>query len=308
MEPAKLLLAATDFSTDARVAAYRAAVLAMEQQAQLELVHVMDGPSLKSLRELFGLPAEVQAGLADAAQGVLKELARDIALDVGLEALPRLREGDVVLEIVAEAEHADIVVLGARGSSTFKDVILGTTVERVVRRCPRPVLVSKGSSREPYKQVLVPVAHGPHSAAALDLALAIAPQADVTLLHAFSVPYETRLQLAGLTEDDVSRYRIEARRQALTLVDTLIENIGDRQRPVRRIVEHGQALQMIREAEENLGIDLIVVGKHGQSMMERILVGNVTRHVLSSARCDVLVVNTPSLEANIHSESGLPHS
>ena len=36
--------------------------------------------------------------------------------------------------------------------------------------------------------------------------------------------------------------------------------------------------------------DLIVMGKHGQSGWEDMLLGSVTKHVILDATCDVLVV------------------
>jgi nucleotide-binding universal stress UspA family protein len=48
---------------------------------------------------------------------------------------------------------------------------------------------------------------------------------------------------------------------------------------------------MILAKEKQLGVDLIVMGKHG-SMIEDLLIGSVTRHVLSDSRCDVLVDTT----------------
>jgi nucleotide-binding universal stress UspA family protein len=35
------------------------------------------------------------------------------------------------------------------------------------------------------------------------------------------------------------------------------------------------------------------MGKHGQGMLEELLLGSVTKHVLSEATCDVLVASAP---------------
>lgn len=48
------LLCATDFPDEARDAAHRGALLAVEQKARLELLHVMSGTSLDTLHEFFG--------------------------------------------------------------------------------------------------------------------------------------------------------------------------------------------------------------------------------------------------------------
>ena len=46
---------------------------------------------------------------------------------------------------------------------------------------------------------------------------------------------------------------------------------------------------MIIEQEQECDCDLIVVGKHGESVLEELLLGSVTKHVLAESQCDVLV-------------------
>ena len=55
-----------------------------------------------------------------------------------------------------------------------------------------------------------------------------------------------------------------------------------------RIVE-GDASQRIVEHEQESDCDLVVVGKHGQSAAEELLLGSVTKHVLDEGSADVLV-------------------
>lgn len=50
----------------------------------------------------------------------------------------------------------------------------------------------------------------------------------------------------------------------------------------------------IVETAEDWGADLIVVGSHGYSRWERLLLGSVSDSVIHHAPCSVLVVRTPS--------------
>jgi nucleotide-binding universal stress UspA family protein len=59
----------------------------------------------------------------------------------------------------------------------------------------------------------------------------------------------------------------------------------------RSIVVRGDAARRILEQEEKQGADLIVLGKHGLGMVEELLIGGRTKHILAQARCDVLVAN-----------------
>ena len=70
-----------------------------------------------------------------------------------------------------------------------------------------------------------------------------------------------------------------------------MQDSGDASLRLRSVIEHGDATRIILEQEEMSDPDLIVIGKHGESVMGELLLGSVARHVLSNSRCDVLVAN-----------------
>lgn len=291
MNKIRKLLAATDFSDDAREAAMRAAALTAELGAQLDLLHVMNSSMLDSLQELFGLTREADTKLLDDAQHMLEELAEDIAGKTGVAAVPLLKVGQVMNTIIAAAEQADLLVLGARGLSPLRDVFLGTTAENLLRKCQSPVLVNKRAMREPYRRVIVPVDLTPHSACALEMAVAIAPGAHISIINVFDVPFEGKLWLAGVAENDIQLYRRQASAKAQEQIGKLIRDLGETTQQFHPIVEHGDAARVILELEDASSPDLVVIGKHSRSAVGEMLLGSVTRHILSYSRCDVLVVN-----------------
>jgi len=62
--------------------------------------------------------------------------------------------------------------------------------------------------------------------------------------------------------------------------------------PARRLSRkfvHGAAMLRIIEHEQTTDADLIVMGKHGQSVMEELLLGSVTKHALAYSSSDVLI-------------------
>ncbi len=80
-----------------------------------------------------------EAGTRILAQGKEKAKAE------GVEAETMLREGHVVQEIVKAADEGafDLIVMGARGISKIKGLILGSVSDGVIRNAPCPVLVTK---------------------------------------------------------------------------------------------------------------------------------------------------------------------
>lgn len=291
-----LFLAATDFSENARHAAYRAAILARENGARLLLLHVVNLRLLTAAKRVLGIAVDIDERLVSRAEAELAAVIEQIEDDTGVVAAGRVAVGDVVDEIAGAGEEAALVVLGAHGSTGLGDLLLGSTAERVLRRVTRPVLVVKKPAQGTYRRALAPVAFGPYSANALQSLLALTPETDVIVFHAFSVPYEASLQLAGLTQDEVERYRQGARAEALSRLQQLIGTLGAAGSRFRRKVEHGNAAHLILAQADEDSSDLIVIGRQGDSVLQEVLLGSVTRHILSGAGCDVLVVGAEPIE------------
>ncbi len=155
----------------------------------------------------------------------------------------------------------------------------------------RPVLVVKQAPKGSYQRVIVPVDFSPHSVQALKTAMHIAPSADITIIHAFDVPFEGNLRIVGVADEEIHRYHIQARQQALRKIGDLVGGLDAAPYRFRHVVKHGDAPRVILDKEQELEADLIVIGKHGQSIVEDLFLWSVTRHVLADAKCDVLVVN-----------------
>ena len=286
----KTILAATDFSDEARHAADRAAIVTKEQHAHLSLLHVVSSSALNDVRKLFQAPTDVEAKLIDDAGRMLNEIAAGISLKTGVMASTDVKIGQALADILSATESVDLLVLGAHGGNSLHDLILGTTAERLLRTCKRPMLVAKRPPKTRYERVLVPVDFSPYSASALTMASRIAPNARMTILHVFNLPFEGRLRIAGASEDDIRRYREEEQRAAEKKIWELIrESPVDADR-VSSAVEGGGPSPVIVAKAEGLSSDLIVIGKHGQSWIEDLFLGSTTRHVLARSECDVLVV------------------
>ena len=76
----------------------------------------------------------------------LERLAVD-EIPAGVPFRTLRREGYAPDEILAEAEGAyDLLVMGTHGRAGLSRALLGSVTERVVRVCPKPVLVTRGPS------------------------------------------------------------------------------------------------------------------------------------------------------------------
>lgn len=289
MSKLRSVLAATDFSVEAGHALARAALLASEQQAALELIHVLNEPWLAAVKSLVKGSVDIEDCLiADINQALQKEVA--VILEThGLKAHARVIVGAVVEEILSAGSRADLIAVGGHGTNPLRDFVLGSTAERLLGQRAKSVLVVKRAPNQPYRRVIVAMDLSEPSAAALDFAMQLAPQASITVLHAYSVPFEGKLSLAGVSDINIENYRNEAAFQARGQIESLIQVVARGRSGIVPFVARGDAPFLILKKQEELEADLIVMGCRRQSPMKLFLLGSVSRHVLSDAKCDVLV-------------------
>lgn len=293
MSQARTLLAATDLSAPARHAAERAAQLAQRHPGtRLTLAHVVNAGAIDTLRRvLVGDAGALETELLERAGKNLAALAADLASRHGSHVDTELVRGSplTALADLAEAREADLLVMGARGARFLRELLPGPTTERMLRKSRRPVLIVKQRPHAPYRRILAAVDFSAHAAAAVDSAHTWLPDADIVLLHAFEVALESTFRLAGLHDDTIHAYRIQAREAAKDEMDAFVDRLQvPRDRLTRHFV-HGAAALRILEHEQTMDADLIVMGKHGQSVMEELLLGSVTRHVLAYCTSDVFI-------------------
>jgi nucleotide-binding universal stress UspA family protein len=290
-KPLGPILAATDFSGPAHHAVDRAARLAHETGAALTLMHVLPGGALQDLRQWLGNGHAVEQQLHDNAQQQLRQLADELKAMRQVNAQTVHSIGSVLDDIISEAsgQGAALVVLGARGAGFMRRLVLGSTSERLLRRTARPLLVVRQKPHEPYQRVLVALDFSPWSAQAIAVARQVAPQARLLLFNAFQVPFEEKLHFAGVDPGTVEGYRQQARAHATQRTHDMAADSGLQSGVWEPCIVEGDASQRILEAEQNKDIDLVVLGKHGQSATADLLLGSVSKHVLAEGSTDVLV-------------------
>ncbi len=298
MTQTRTLLAATDFSAPARHALERAALLAQAHpDASLTLAHVVSRSALDTLRRMLpGDAAALEAQLLSQADKKLNELASNLATNHGHTINTELVQGTALTALanLVEARQIDLLVMGARGTHFMVELLLGSTTERVLSKTRRPLLAVRQRPQSPYQRILAPVDFSAHSTAAINTAYAWLPDADFVLLHAFEVELESTFRFAGMNDDQIHEYRIQARSAAQVAMDAFIGTLNVPARQLTRQFVHGAATLHILEHEQTMDADLIVMGKHGQSVMEELLLGSVTKHVLSYSSSDVLIVSQAS--------------
>jgi nucleotide-binding universal stress UspA family protein len=292
MSSLRVIVTATDFSAPSRHAAQRAALLARSTGAALTLVHTVGGSALEDLRRWLTDDTRAAGAIEADALKRLQQLAAELGRPDGMDVGTRLTIGHPVEQVTRHAEDvdADLLVTGTRGAGFFRGVVVGSTAERIAKRSSRPVLMVRQFPHEPYRRILLPVDFSDWSRAAIALALQLAPQATLVLVHAVEVPFEGRMRLAGVTEDVVRRYHDVARREAQQRLGKLAADAGLGADRVRlSIPSGGQPWMLIVQEEQEHDCDLVVIGRQGRHAIDEFLLGSTTRMVIAEGTADVLI-------------------
>ena len=290
MPELKSLLVATDFSAAAGHAIARAGLIARQSDACLNLLHVRRHEPLDALRRLADGNSDDGADEQLAARVSLRQQAALLAHD-GIACSWRIACGPLIGQLAAQARAlpADLVVLGFCGASLMRHFLLGSTAERMVTQAFCPLLVVKKAAAANYRSLLVAVDFSPLSLPVLERARELAPDAEIVVQHVFSVPFEGKLQYAGVDRETIHQRRIAARRQATSRLVELCEAACLPPQQVRLLISDGQPAQQIVSQQQRRRCDLIVIGKQGDNALENLLIGSVTRQVIAKAECDVLI-------------------
>jgi nucleotide-binding universal stress UspA family protein len=144
----RAILVPVDFSESSKAAVRQAVRLARLWGARLDLLHVGETTPVPSFYDTGFLvyeygpkfaehTTEQLHGLVDDAVAEVPGAVPDVGAHVGVGQAPSV--------IAKEAERlgSDLIVMGTRGLSGLKHLLLGSVAERVLRTAPCPVLIAK---------------------------------------------------------------------------------------------------------------------------------------------------------------------
>jgi len=280
------VLVPSDFSRGAGYALRRALRLPLAEGARVHLLHVLPE----------GLSAKQRAGQARIAREALAHAWASVAAQC--RRLPRLETSDEVLdgeafvEIIrcARRQQSDLIVLGRHGAGGFKDMLIGTTAERVVRKGDLPVLVVRQRPTRPYQVPLIATDLGDASLRTLDLARSVlGPEVGCAeVLHVFNVPFEGLVAPASGARS-AADYRKSFQEKAAAKLRAWLRSYRSEGIEWRPRLRDGDPRSVIAVEARKLHADLLVLGTHGRAGLSHVLLGSVAEFALAAALCDVLV-------------------
>lgn len=144
------ILVPLDFSENTGAVLEWAAHLAEEHGSRVVLLHAYHLPVEFQQLEGAYLPDDFWAHVKAETEQTLAHYAEQLRAR-GLAVETHAREGypATVIEEEAERLEADLIVIGTRGLSGLKHLLLGSIAERVVQHAPCPVLTVKTCVKKP---------------------------------------------------------------------------------------------------------------------------------------------------------------
>lgn len=286
------ILAATDFSAGAEQACNRAAHLAQQHGATLHLLHVLPPMTWKAFGStLVEHPLIIEKHLFKAAEERLENLADAYRQDHAITVQATVDIGRVYQHIADYADkHAiDLAVLGPHAKHMARDLFIGSTASRFLRRGTHPTLIARSPVDKPYRQVLIAIDFSDTSPLAVEAAASIAPNAILHLLHVDDVMYDGRMSYAGVNPDIIQEYRDTAGEDAQRMMTAFVAERPERDR-LQPIVREGYPPRVIMDQASSLQADLVVLGKRGRSELDRLFLGSVSETLIHTLDRDLLLV------------------
>jgi universal stress protein E len=291
------ILVATDFSEDAAAALGRAVWLAERTGATLTVAHVITGVAFAAPATAFephlGMdPAELRKAERKLRREAEAHLRQWLAphQKSGVKINTATPAGTPFVELIRLVDKGgyDLLLAGTRGLSRLKRFMVGSTAERLVRKCPCPVWIVRPGHEWPLRSILTAVDYSEVSARTMELAVFLAQLAGsaVTVLHVI----EDKLPSNAVAEAAAPESRRQVRRAASNRLKDFVARHAPPDLEVRQQLGVGAPWRLIVRAAQRSDAGMVVMGSVGRTGIPGFFIGNTAEKVLRSCDRSILAV------------------
>lgn len=141
------ILVAVDGSYESELAFEKAVNVALRNNAELVLTHVIDTRALQSVATF---DTYIYDKLEQEAKEVLSDLEKQ-AREQGITNIKQVIEfgnpKNLLAHDIPEREHIDLIMVGATGLNTFERLLIGSSSEYIMRHAKVDLLVVRDSNK-----------------------------------------------------------------------------------------------------------------------------------------------------------------
>jgi nucleotide-binding universal stress UspA family protein len=276
-----------DESESSKAALQEASLWVKNHGGKLHLVHAVyfDQEEFAILPSQMERRFEVGTQVCRLAKNGIKS---EFGLNGNIESLVCEGEPPHVLVETALSNNADLIALGTYGRKGLKRLLMGSVTSQVILNAPCDVLVVKKPCSKctgSFHSLLVPFDGSESSKRALTRAceLSKVDGAEVSVLYV--IPrYEEMMDF--IKTESVKKSLFQAAEKIVEGAKKLASALGVE---IKAVVQEGHTGDKIVEIADTMKHDLIVVGTHGWSGVDKAIMGSTAERVIAYATCPILI-------------------
>lgn len=253
---------------------------------ELMLLHIVDATHPSKHGWTHGPHIENTKILMDEKKEYIESMGLKVKTKVDV-----ITEGEVYREILrtAEKEKVSLIVMGARGKSPIKDLLLGGVSSKVVRHAKTNLLIMRYKLVEElegvkyekfcpmiFSKVLLPTDFSEFAGKTISFVKNIKDIKEIELMNVVS---------KGETEDEIEENVNEAKNK----LGDIKEELGRAGFMVKDHVRVGNIPEEIISTAQDEDVSLIAISPHGKGWFKELLVGSTTCAVVRRANRPVLI-------------------
>ncbi len=296
MKRFKNILLVMNPELDDRQALNKAVLLSKQNGGSLTLFSVVKGLSGISRNDLI-IHQQFVAAIAERTEWLRGLMLKHDDIDVSIKVV----EGTHFLEVIYQVlrETHDLVIITAEEKKGFGTRLFGTTSMHLMRKCPCPVWVVKGSQTGSFNRILAavdPTDSDEKQDSLNPLILQVASSMarnETAELHVVHVWYPLIKYFGGLGSTSIKVIQSDKKQEKVLYkrrFDALLNQVDMTDlKPQLHLIE-GDPSDSIPELVVTESIELLVMGTVCRTGISGFFIGNTAEEVLNQVNCSVLTV------------------
>lgn len=262
----KKILVPCDFSVQALHAFRSALSVAGSDEAEIHLLHVIEIPVIHDavLMPVLSFEEGLFHELQQKAETEFRRIASEVSEKVRVKTKVSFGATARMILDYVKTDHFDLVIMGTRGASGLREVLIGSNTEKIVRNSPVPVLVVRKTI--PYgsvKNIVLPNSFDPCEQEFFMRRVKALQHFFGATLHLVWINTP-----ANFSSDSRTKQRISEFAQRHMLVDYTINVFND-------VYEESGIVNFAH----SVNADLVAMATHGRKGLAHIFAGSITEDI-----------------------------
>ncbi|HTF19440.1 MAG TPA: universal stress protein [Chryseolinea sp.] len=260
------ILVPCDFSAQAMSAVKMAAEVAVQSGSTLHILNVIEVPVMHDsmLMPTLSFEEETMNDLRDNATRQFEKINASLAPQPVVTEVLFGSPAVMISEYIKEKD-IDLVVMGTKGASGLKELLIGSTAEKIVRSAICPVItVRKEVSPKTIKNIVVPNSLEPEQ----EVLVAKLKQLQHMLKATLHIVWINTP--ANFTPDNITLVRLKDFAMRYMLTNYTLNIYND-------VEEKSGVIAFARQKEA----DMIAMGTHGRKGISHLLIGSIAEDIVN---------------------------